>query len=62
MRTWIVRTVAVILIYWMGSLAWPYMQSKRGQVQRRQDQIIKLAAKRNWDAVTAMLATDYEDQ
>ena len=62
MRNWIVRIVALIVFYLLGSFAWPYLQSKSGQAQRRHEQIIKLAAKRNWDAVTEMLATDYEDQ
>ena len=62
MRTWIVRIIAVIVLYLLGSFALPYVQSKKGQVQRRQDLIIKLAAQRKWDAVTQMLTTDYEDQ
>ena len=62
MRTWIIRLIIVSVIGFVLSWLWPYVQSKSGQVQRRQEQIIKLAAKRNWDAVTAMIATEYEDQ
>lgn len=62
MRKWIIRLLVVSVIGTALSWLWPYVQSKNGQVQRRQDQIIRLASKRNWDAVTAMIATEYEDQ
>ena len=62
MRTWIIRLVIVLIIGTLGTLVWPYLESKSGQVQRRQLRIMKLASKRNWEAVTPMLAKDYEDQ
>jgi hypothetical protein len=62
MRTWIIRLVIVLIIATLGTLVWPYLESKSGQVQRRQARLMKLASKRNWEAVTPMLAKDYEDQ
>ena len=62
MRKWIIRVIALNLILSALWFAWPCLQSKSSQVQARQEQIIKLAAKRNWALVTGMIAADYEDQ
>lgn len=49
----------VVLLVW---LAWPYLESPRAQVERRQRNIVAHAADRDWEAVRACLALEYEDQ
>ncbi len=50
---------AVVLATW---LAWPYLESDKAQVLRQHRHILDLAESRDWDAVTACMALEYEDQ
>ncbi len=49
----------IVLLVW---LVWPYLESADAQVRHQQEGIIKLAADRDWDAVTGRMSYEYEDQ
>jgi hypothetical protein len=48
-----------VLAVW---LAWPYLESDKAQVLRQHQRVLSLAADQKWDAVTASMALEYEDQ
>ena len=49
----------VVLAVW---LVWPYLESDKSQVMRQHLRMLELASNRDWDAVTASMALEYEDQ